>query len=68
MLLTSAPHRRPRLDSQREEIKLANRTYEVMYIVDPETPGDKVKKLNEAVGKLIETQGGTIVRCVLQPR
>ena len=41
---------------------MANRTYEVMYIVDPETPGDKVKKLNEAVGKLIETQGGTIVR------
>ena len=41
---------------------MANRTYEVMYIVDPETPGDKVEKLNEAVGKLIEKEGGEIVR------
>jgi len=41
---------------------LANRTYEVMYIVDPETPGDKITKLNEAVGKLIEKEGGTVVR------
>ncbi len=41
---------------------MANRTYEVMYIVDPETPADKLTKLNEAVGKLIEKEGGTIVR------
>jgi small subunit ribosomal protein S6 len=41
---------------------LANRTYEVMYIVDPETPADKLEKLNEAVGKLIEKEGGTVVR------
>ncbi|HRJ87070.1 MAG TPA: 30S ribosomal protein S6 [Pyrinomonadaceae bacterium] len=41
---------------------MANRTYEVMYIVDPETPGDKITKLNEAVGKLIEKEGGTVVR------
>jgi len=41
---------------------MANRTYEVMYIVDPETDGDKVAKLNEAVGKLIEKEGGEIVR------
>jgi len=33
-----------------------------MYIVDPETPGDKITKLNEAVGKLIEKEGGTVVR------
>src|SRR5215208_58556 len=33
-----------------------------MYIVDPETPADKLEKLNEAVGKLIEKEGGTIVR------
>lgn len=33
-----------------------------MYIVDPETPVDKIGKLNEAVGKLIEKQGGTVVR------
>ena len=41
---------------------MANRTYEVMYIVDPETPGEKITKLNEAVGKLIEKEGGTVVR------
>lgn len=33
-----------------------------MYIIDPETPGDKITKLNEAVGKLIEKEGGTVVR------
>jgi small subunit ribosomal protein S6 len=41
---------------------LANRTYEVMYIVDPETPADKLTKLNTAVGNLIEKEGGKIVR------
>lgn len=41
---------------------MANRTYEVMYIVDPETPVDKIGKLNEAVGNLIEKQGGTVVK------
>ena len=41
---------------------MANRTYEVMYIIDPETPGDRITKLNEAVGKLIEKEGGTVVR------
>src|SRR4030095_12803117 len=41
---------------------MANRTYEVMYIVDPETPADKLTKLNEAVEKLIEKEGGTVVR------
>ncbi len=41
---------------------MANRTYEVMYIVNPETEADKIEKLNEAVGKLIEKEGGTVVR------
>lgn len=41
---------------------MANRTYEVMYIVDAEVAGDKIGKLNEAVGKLIEKEGGTVVR------
>ncbi len=41
---------------------MANRTYEVMYIVDPETDGDKIAKLNDAVGKLIEKEGGEVVR------
>jgi small subunit ribosomal protein S6 len=41
---------------------LANRTYEVMYIVDPETDAERIEKLNEAVGNLIEKEGGTVVR------
>lgn len=41
---------------------MANRTYEVMYIVDTETADDKIAKLNEAVGNLIEKEGGTVVR------
>ncbi len=52
----------PQLESQKEEKELANRTYEVMYIVDPETPAEKLTKLNEAVGSLIEKEGGTVVR------
>ncbi|HMQ02858.1 MAG TPA: 30S ribosomal protein S6 [Pyrinomonadaceae bacterium] len=41
---------------------MGNRTYEVMYIVDPDTPVDRIGKLNEAVGNLIEKEGGTVVR------
>ena len=41
---------------------MAKRIYEVMYIVDPDTAADKVTKLNEAVGKLIEKEGGPVVR------
>ena len=41
---------------------MANRTYEVMYIVDPDTAEDRIAKLNEAVGKVIEKEGGTVVR------
>jgi small subunit ribosomal protein S6 len=33
-----------------------------MYIIDPETDGERIEKLNDAVGKLIEKEGGTIVR------
>ncbi len=41
---------------------MALRTYEVMYIVNPDTEVEKIEKLNEAVGKLIEKEGGTVVR------
>jgi small subunit ribosomal protein S6 len=41
---------------------VANRTYEVMYIVNPDTPVETIGKLNEAVGKLVEKEGGTVVR------
>src|SRR5690606_42049485 len=51
-----------KLESQKEDKKLANRTYEVMYIIDPDAAADKVENLNEAVGKLIEKEGGTVGR------
>ena len=41
---------------------MANRTYEVMYIINPDTAGDKIEKLNDAVGKLIKKEGGEVVR------
>ena len=41
---------------------MANRTYEVMYIADPETADDVIGKLNEAVEKLVQTEGGSIIR------
>lgn len=41
---------------------MANRTYEVMYIIDPDTAEDRIAKLNEAVGNLIEKEGGTVIR------
>ncbi|HEY0657691.1 MAG TPA: 30S ribosomal protein S6 [Pyrinomonadaceae bacterium] len=41
---------------------MANRTYEVMYIADPETADDVIGKLNEAVEKLIQTEGGSVIR------
>ncbi len=33
-----------------------------MYIIDPETPAERIEKLNDAVGKVIEKEGGTVVR------
>lgn len=41
---------------------MANRTYEVMYIVNPDTADDKIAKLNEAVEKLITKEGGNVVK------
>ena len=41
---------------------MANRTYEVMYIVDPDTADERIGKLNDAVGKLIAKEGGSVVR------
>ena len=39
---------------------MANRTYEVMYIVNPDTADDKIAKLNDAVEKLIQKEGGNV--------
>ena len=41
---------------------MANRTYEVMYIVNPDTADDKIAKLNEAVENLIKKEGGNVVK------
>ena len=41
---------------------MANRTYEVMYIVNPESSDDKIAKLNEAVESLVVKEGGSVVR------
>jgi len=41
---------------------VANRTYEVMYIVNPDTADDKIAKLNDAVEKLITKEGGSVVK------
>lgn len=40
----------------------SKRTYEVMYIAQPETADDDITKLNDGIQKLIETEGGNIVR------
>lgn len=39
-----------------------NRTYEIMYIAQPETAEDDINKLNEGIQKLIEGEGGSVVR------
>ncbi len=41
---------------------MANRTYEVMYIASPETSDDTIVKLNDAIVKLVEKEGGNVVR------
>ena len=40
----------------------SKRTYEVMYIAQPETADDDISKLNDGIQKLIETEGGSIVK------
>jgi small subunit ribosomal protein S6 len=42
--------------------KMANRTYEVMYIGTPETADEDITKLNEAIQQMIEKEGGTVVK------
>jgi small subunit ribosomal protein S6 len=42
--------------------KMANRTYEVMYIGAPETADEDITRLNEAIQQQIETAGGTVVK------
>lgn len=39
---------------------MANRIYEVMYIAQPDTADDDITKLNDAITKLVEKEGGTV--------
>ena len=48
--------------SKLEEVILAKRTYEVIFIVDPAVADDEVMKLSEGVQKIITNQGGTITK------
>jgi small subunit ribosomal protein S6 len=39
---------------------LANRVYEMMYIAAPETTDEDITKINDAIGNLVEKDGGTV--------
>lgn len=41
---------------------MANRVYEVMYIVTPDAADDDITKLNDSLQTIITDQGGNIVR------
>lgn len=41
---------------------MANRVYEVMYIAQPDTAADDIAKLNEGIQKVIEGEGGSVVK------
>lgn len=41
---------------------MANRVYEMMYIAAPSTANDDIEKLNDALGQIVETEGGSIVK------
>jgi small subunit ribosomal protein S6 len=51
-----------KLESRKEEKKLANRIYELMYIATPETGDDEIGKLNESIESVIVKGGGAIVK------
>ena len=38
------------------------RVYEVMYIAEPKTADDDIVKLNDAITKMIENEGGSVVK------
>jgi small subunit ribosomal protein S6 len=42
--------------------KMANRTYEVMYIGTPDAADEDITKLNKAIQQLIEKEGGMVVK------
>ncbi len=52
-----------RLDIQEEdEILAEQRTYEVMFIVDPKTGDDDITRLSENLQQIITDQGGSVTK------
>ena len=47
---------------------MANRTYEVIFIIDPEADEAEVTRLNEAVQKIVTDQGGNITKAEMMGR
>jgi small subunit ribosomal protein S6 len=43
-------------------VKLEKRVYEMMYIAIPEISDDELAKLNDSLQKVIESQGGKVVK------
>lgn len=41
---------------------MANRVYELMYIAAPTTANDDIEKFNDALGKIVEGEGGNVVK------
>lgn len=41
---------------------MATRTYEVMYIAQPDSTEEDVSKLNDGIQKLVEAEGGNVVK------
>lgn len=51
-----------KLESHKEDTKLSNRVYEVMYIASPESVDDEIAKLNVAFEGVITKGGGQITK------
>jgi small subunit ribosomal protein S6 len=41
---------------------MANRVYEMMYIAAPTTANDDIEKFNDALGKIVEGESGTVTK------
>jgi small subunit ribosomal protein S6 len=50
------------LESRKEERKLANRIYELMYIATPETSDEEIGKLNESIESIVVKGGGMVTK------
>jgi small subunit ribosomal protein S6 len=51
-----------RLDIHKEDDLAENRVYEVLFIVDPETPDEETTRLTEYLRNIVTEQGGTVTK------